>query len=57
MKKKHISIYDLLGIDNSLKIDNEAIQSLNQSFKYNPPKIKTNSNYPKLHDDLVMLLK
>lgn len=57
MKKKHKSIYDLLGVSTSLGINKEAIQSLNNSFKYSPFKKKNDSNYTKLHDDLVLFLK
>lgn len=57
MKKKHKSIYDLLGVNTSLGINKEAIQSLNNSFKYSPFKEKNDNNYTKLHDDLVLFLK
>ena len=33
MKKKHKSIYDLLGVNTSLWVNKKAIQSLNNSFK------------------------
>ena len=57
MKKKHKSIYDLLGVNTSLGINKEAIQSLNNSFKYSPFKKNNDSNYTKLQDDLVLFLK
>ena len=57
MKKKHKSIYDLLGFSTSLGINKEAIQSLNNSLKYSSPKNKNDSNYTKIYDDLVLFLK
>lgn len=57
MKKRHKSIYDLLGVSTSLGINKEAIQSLNNSFKYSPFKKNNDSNYTKLQDDLVLFLK